>query len=169
LNFETVSYLPLNLSEIFSSMHHPEAGAVVLFSGEVRNHHNGKSVVNLFYEAYESMADKMIREILQEAKIKWDLHLVFAKHRLGEVHILESAVVVITSSAHRTEAYQANRWIIDKIKHTVPIWKKEFYTDGTYEWVNSCAGCETEHEHFKLEEKSEVNIHSNTNILIPEN
>jgi molybdopterin synthase catalytic subunit len=118
--------------------HHPGAGAVVLFSGEVRDSNRGREVAYLEYESYQTLASKMIADILQEAKEKWSLHIAVAQHRVGKVGIGETAVVVITASAHRSEAYAANRYIIDRIKHEAPIWKCEHFADGTHEWGNNC-------------------------------
>ncbi|HMV42728.1 MAG TPA: molybdenum cofactor biosynthesis protein MoaE, partial [Leptospiraceae bacterium] len=132
---------PIDLSKIFKDSHNPRAGAIVLFSGEVRNHHQGKDVGFLEYEAYESMANKMIDRVLNEAKEKWELNLVYCIHRLGKLEISETAVVVLTAAPHRKEAFEANKWIIDKIKHEVPIWKKETFIDGTSDWVVQCEGC----------------------------
>lgn len=114
--------------------HDAKAGAIVLFSGEVRNHHEGQSVDFLEYEAHVEMASKAIFEIIKQAKQKWPLHYVHAQHRIGKVAISESAVVVVTSSAHRDAAYEANRYIIDRIKAEAPIWKKEFFSEGNGVW-----------------------------------
>ncbi len=137
-----ISAEPLDIIGLLREAHHPAAGAVVLFSGEVRNANSGKAVDYLEYEAQISMASKMIREILVEAKEKWKLNIAVAQHRIGKVAVCESAVVVITASAHRSEAYAANRHIIDRIKHEVPIWKCEYFTDGTKEWGGNC-NCHT--------------------------
>jgi molybdopterin synthase catalytic subunit len=118
--------------------HHPAAGAVVLFSGEVRESNNGKEVAFLEYEAHIPLAEKLIAEVLAEAKRRWNLSVSIAQHRVGRVETGETAVVVITASAHRSEAYTANRHIIDRIKHEAPIWKCEHYRDGTKEWGNNC-------------------------------
>lgn len=117
-----------------SLAHHAKAGAIVLFSGEVRNHHEGESVDFLEYEAHEEMAAHSIHLILQEAQKKWPLHFAFAQHRIGKIDIMESAVVVVTSSSHRLEAYDANQYIIDRIKEETPIWKKEYFTSGGAKW-----------------------------------
>ncbi|EOR95963.1 molybdopterin converting factor, subunit 2 [Arcticibacter svalbardensis MN12-7] len=129
---------PIDLVGMLQETHHPAAGAIVLFSGEVRDHNGGKSVAYLEYESQISMASKMIALILEEAKSRWNLTIATAQHRIGKVKVCESAVVVLTASPHRTEAYASNRYIIDRIKHEVPIWKCEYFTDGTKEWGGNC-------------------------------
>ncbi len=133
-----ISANTLNVPELLGQAHHPQAGAIVLFSGEVRDSSHQKQVAYLEYEAQASMANKMIAQILDEAITKWSLSFAVAQHRIGKVAVCESAVVVITASPHRKEAYAANRFIIDKIKHEVPIWKCEYFTDGTKEWGGNC-------------------------------
>lgn len=128
----------IDLAALLKQSHCPSAGAVVLFSGEVRNHNAGKSVKFLEYEAHVSMASKMIAEILLAARNRWCLSIAAAQHRIGKVKISESAVVVITASAHREAAYASNRYIINRIKHEVPIWKCEYFEDGGKEWGDNC-------------------------------
>jgi molybdopterin synthase catalytic subunit len=132
---------PLDMAAMLSDAHHPGAGAVVLFSGEVRDNNRGREVAFLEYESHVPLASKMIADILQDARRKWSLHTALARHRIGQLPIGETAVVVITASAHRSEAYAANRYIIDRIKHEAPVWKCEHYTDGSHEWGNNC-NCE---------------------------
>jgi molybdopterin synthase catalytic subunit len=141
-NESHISEAPLDIIALISQAHHPKAGAVVLFSGEVRDGSASREVAYLEYEAHSSLASKMIAGILNEARSKWSLNIAIAQHRVGKVEVGESAVIVITSSAHRKEAYIANRFIIDKIKHEVPIWKCEHFTDGTKEWGGNC-NCKT--------------------------
>jgi len=141
-NFEYISDRCLDIVGLLANSHDPKAGALVLFSGDVRDNNIGKDVAYLEYEAHTSLASKMIKEILEEAIVKWSLKLAVAQHRVGKVGVGESAVLVITSSPHRKEAYQANRHIIDRIKHEVPIWKCEVFTDGTKQWGNNC-NCST--------------------------
>jgi len=129
---------PIDMAGLLSLAHHPGAGAVVLFSGEVRDSNQGKAVSFLEYEAHVPLATTLIAEILAMAKQRWSLHAAVAQHRIGKVGIGDSAVVVITASAHRGEAYAANKYIIDRIKHEAPIWKCEHYADGTKEWGNNC-------------------------------
>lgn len=138
VNTEPLTAQPLNLVDLLSLAHNPKAGAVVLFSGEVRDSSLGKQVEYLEYEAYPTMAIKMISEIVNEAITRWNLNFAIAQHRIGIINSGESAVVVITTSPHRAEAYAANRYIIDRIKHEVPIWKCEYFTDGTKEWGGNC-------------------------------
>lgn len=129
---------PLDIVGLLSGAHHPGAGAVVLFSGEVRDNNRGRAVALLEYEAYGPLANTTIAEILATAKQRWSLQVAIAQHRVGKVSVGDTAVVVITASAHRGEAYAANKYIIDRIKHEAPIWKCEHYTDGTKEWGNNC-------------------------------
>lgn len=129
---------PIDLAALLAGAHDPKAGAVVLFSGETRDHSHGKTVAWLEYEAYEPLAAKMIAGIIADANAKWKLTLALAQHRTGRVDISECAVVVITASAHREEAYKASRYIIDRIKEEAPIWKCEYFTDGSKEWGGAC-------------------------------
>jgi molybdopterin synthase catalytic subunit len=128
----------IDTAALFAAAHHPKAGAIVLFSGETRDNSKGRPVSFLEYEAQESIAEKMMADILEQAKERWQLNIAIAVHRTGKVAVSETAVVVITASAHRSEAYAANRFIIDKIKHEVPIWKCEYFTDGSKEWGGNC-------------------------------
>jgi len=133
-----LSSVDIDIPALLASSHHPKAGAIVLFSGETRDNSHGKQVDYLEYEAQEVMANKMIDDILEQAKQRWDLNFALAVHRTGKVAVSETAVVVLTASAHRSEAYAANRFIIDKIKHEAPIWKCEYFTDGSKEWGGNC-------------------------------
>lgn len=137
-NIEYISGKPLDIVGMLAAAHCPKAGALVLFSGDVRDNNMGKDVAYLEYEAQSVLASKMIKEILEESIDKWNLNLAIAQHRIGKVEVGESAVVVITASPHRKEAYMANRHIIDRIKHEVPIWKCEVFIDGAKQWGNNC-------------------------------
>ena len=129
---------PIDTCGLLQWAHHPKAGGIVLFSGEVRNHHAQKKVTHLEYEAFVPMAEQMIREITQAAIEKWNLHSAICVHRIGKLDICESAVVVVTAHSHRKESYEANQYIIDRVKHEAPIWKREFYEDGTSFWGGDC-------------------------------
>ncbi len=137
-NFSYLSDEPLNIVGLLSRSHHPNCGAVVLFSGEVRDSSSEKEVTHLEYEAQPTLAAKMMQEIIADARKRWPLHIAVAQHRTGKVSTGESAVVVITATPHRKEAYEANRYIIDRIKHEVPIWKCEYFADGSHEWGGNC-------------------------------
>lgn len=133
-----ISATDIDMVAMLAGAHHPKAGAIVLFSGETRDSSHDKTVAYLEYEAQEVLANNMIAGILESAKARWNLNIAVAVHRTGKVGVSEPAVVVITASAHRSEAYAANRYIIDKIKHEVPIWKCEYFTDGTKAWGGNC-------------------------------
>lgn len=131
---DVLTYKTINISQLFANLRSPLNGAMVMFSGEVRNINKGRSVSYLEYEAHEILARKTILEITSYAQKKWNLTNALCIHRLGRLEISECAVVVITTSMHRSESYEANRYIIDNVKLKVPIWKKEFFTDGSYIW-----------------------------------
>ena len=112
----------------------PESGGTDVFVGTTRNHSAGRQVAVLEYEAYEPMALKIMAELEREAMRKWPLHKVALVHRLGKVPVGEASVLVAVSGAHRNEAFEACRFLIDSLKREVPIWKKEFFADGAVEW-----------------------------------
>lgn len=141
VDIPALSAEPLDVVALLAQAHHPAAGAVVLFSGEVRDHNNGMGVDYLEYEAYEAMATKMIKTIIADAHEKFPLNVAVAQHRTGKVAVGETAVIVITASAHRAEAYAANQYIIHRIKHEATIWKCEYFSDGTKQWGGNCSCC----------------------------
>lgn len=116
------------------------AGACVIFEGWVRNTNEGKSVLKLEYEGYEALAKKEGMKILDEVKEKFELKAAHCVHRVGHLEIGELAVWVGVSSGHRGEAFDACRFVIEEVKHRLPIWKKEHYVEGDSGWVN----CEIE-------------------------
>ncbi len=124
----------IDLEKIVQSVITSESGAVDIFIGTTRNHSRGKPVVKLEYEAYEPMAIKKMNQIENEVRERWEVHKVAIVHRTGVVAIGESSVVIAVSSAHRDEAFTACRYIIDRLKEFVPIWKREYFEDGTFEW-----------------------------------
>jgi molybdopterin synthase catalytic subunit len=107
-----------------------EDGAVVVFDGIVRNHSRGRRTLHLAYEAYEEMALKQIDGLAREAVARFGVRHVTLIHRLGRLAVGETSVLIIVASAHRAQAYEASRWLIDTLKKTVPIWKKETFVDG---------------------------------------
>jgi len=107
-----------------------EDGAVVVFDGIVRNNSRGRQTLYLDYEAYEEMALKQMNELADEAVARFGIRHVSIVHRLGRLKVGETSVLIVVASAHRAQAYEASRWLIDTLKKTVPIWKKETFVDG---------------------------------------
>lgn len=116
------------------------AGAYVGFEGWVRDHNEGRQVLNLEYEAYEVLGLKEGEKIVRDARMRFGVTAACCIHRIGKLDIGDLAVWVGVSSPHRGEAFAACRYIIDEVKHRVPIWKKEQYVDGDSGWVN-CERC----------------------------
>ena len=116
--------------DIIPSLERPEDGAIVVFDGIVRNHSRGRTTRYLEYEAYESMALKLMEELAAQALGKFAVRNLALIHRLGHLEIGESSVLIAVFSAHRGAAFDACRWLIDTLKKTVPIYKKEFFEDG---------------------------------------
>jgi molybdopterin synthase catalytic subunit len=108
-----------------------EDGAVVVFEGIVRNNSHGRRTLHLDYEAYEEMALAKMDALGHEARERFGVRFVGMVHRLGRLEIGETSVLIVVSSAHRAPAYEASRWLIDTLKKTVPVWKKETFEDGT--------------------------------------
>lgn len=124
----------LDLTNIENICGHPECGGMVLFNGTVRNHTRGKKVLRLEFEAYIPMALKEMNKIARHIVDKWQAYNVVIHHRVGILNIGDSAVIIAVSTPHRKEAFEACECAIDKLKQTVPIWKKEIFEDGAV-WV----------------------------------
>jgi molybdopterin synthase catalytic subunit len=135
----------LNLDACRAQVSASSAGAYVNFEGWVRDHNEGQKVLRLEYEAYESLGVKEGEKIIAEALSRFGVGAALCVHSLGALEIGDLAVWVGVSSPHRAEAFAACRYIIDEVKHRVPIWKKEHYVDGDSGWVN-CERCAT-HAH----------------------
>ncbi len=127
---------PINVTDVMNKVIQREAGAVTLFVGTVRELTNGKKTLYLIYEAYEEMAVKKIAQIGREIQEKWAGADVAITHRTGKLDISDIAVVIAVSTPHRKDAYEANRYAIERIKEIVPIWKKEHWENGE-EWVGN--------------------------------
>lgn len=115
-------------------------GAYVLFEGVVRNHHEGHAVESIFYDAYRPMAEKEMEKIVGEVEAQFPDTAIAVVHRLGELKVGDSSIAIVCASPHRGEAFTACRLIIDRIKETVPIWKKERGPGGE-EWVGWQSKC----------------------------
>jgi molybdopterin synthase catalytic subunit len=116
--------------DIIPPLERPQDGAIVIFDGIVRNHSRGRPTRYLEYEAYEEMAQKIMGELAEQALAKFPIRNIALVHRLGHLEIGESSVLIAVFSAHRAAAFEACRWLIDTLKKTVPIYKKEFFEDG---------------------------------------
>jgi len=125
---------PLDTQAIINSVEAPEGGAVNVFIGTVRNATKGKEVLQLEFEAYEPMATKELTKIVEQVKQRWSLLKVAVHHRVGVLAIGEVPVVIAVSTPHRAAGFEACQFIINTLKETVPIWKKEFFEDGEV-WV----------------------------------
>src|ERR1700760_3037151 len=131
-----ISAEPLNIPEFAASLTDRTAGAFTSFEGWVRDHNDGRQVDALDYEVFAPLAVAEGKAILEEARQKYGVTAIRAVHRQGELRIGDCAVWVGVISSHRDEAFRACRYVIDEVKHRLPIWKKEHYRDGTAEWVN---------------------------------
>jgi molybdopterin synthase catalytic subunit len=128
---------PIDFGGLVRDAARPDCGAVVLFLGTTRDHHDNKSVVKLAYEAYEPMALAALASIERTAAESHASCRIV--HRLGEVPLTEASVAVVVAAAHRAEAFAACRWAMDELKRSVPIWKREFFAEGGAAWVQGTA------------------------------
>ena len=133
-----ITHDELNTADVEARVHHPGAGAIVVFVGTTRDNTAGRKVLSLEYEAYRPMADQQLEQVAAEMCERWDLTGVAISHRLGRLEIGEASLVVAVSSAHRKEAFEACHFSVDRIKQIVPIWKKEFFEGGDV-WIGSQA------------------------------
>lgn len=131
---------PIDAQALVQRVMRRSDGAYVLFEGVVRNHHDGKVVESIFYDAYRPMAEKEMEKIVAEVEAKFPDTAVAVVHRLGQLVVGDSSIAIVAASPHRAEAFTACRTIIDRIKETVPIWKKERGPDGE-EWVGWQGRC----------------------------
>ena len=125
----------IDVTPLLAAAARPECGAVNLFLGTTRDHHEGRHVLRLEYEAYERMALGALDALERSACERFALAHCAVVHRLGEVPVGEASVAVVMSSPHRAAAFDAARWLMDELKRTVPIWKKEYFAGGDAEWV----------------------------------
>jgi len=129
-NHAAITRDPISTQEILNQLKRPEDGATVVFEGIVRNHSRGRRTLYLDYEAYEEMALKQMEGLVEQALAQFEIRDVRMVHRLGRLQIGETSVLIVVASAHRAAAFDACRWLIDTLKRTVPIWKKEYFEDG---------------------------------------
>jgi molybdopterin synthase catalytic subunit len=126
---------PIAIERLLSAAARPDCGAVVLFLGTTRDHHEGREVLRLEYEAYRPMALAALDQIERDTVERHAVASCRIVHRLGEVPAADASVAVVVAAAHRSEAFDATRWAMDQVKGTAPIWKKEHYAGGGAEWV----------------------------------
>ena len=120
----------IDAAKLVAAAKRGEDGAVVVFDGIVRNHSRGRRTLHLDYEAYEEMAVRQMRELANQARGRFGVRQVAIVHRLGRLEIGETSILIVVASAHRSAAFEASRWLIDTIKKSVPIWKRETFVDG---------------------------------------
>jgi len=132
--FYRITHDAIDARAIASQLQRPEAGAICIFEGIVRNNSKGKTTRYLEYEGYETMALTKMEEIGGFVRKAWDIDAVGIVHRLGRLEIGETSVAIIITSAHRRASFDACEYAIDKLKKVVPIWKKEFFEDGEV-WI----------------------------------
>jgi molybdopterin synthase catalytic subunit len=126
---------PLDAGEAARFLYDPRAGGVDLFCGTTRQWTRDKETLELSYECYEPMALKEMHNLVHAAREQWSIEKACMLHRLGIVPVAEASVIIGVSTPHRDDAFHACRFLIDQLKVQVPIWKREYYADGTTEWV----------------------------------
>lgn len=127
---------PIDSQEVLRRVSSTQAGAVVLFLGTTREFTRGRKTSSLNYECYAEMAEKKLAELDATAHKRWPLVATAIVHRVGHLGLGEASVAIAVSSAHREDAFEAGKWLIDTLKEVVPIWKQENWADGTTEWVH---------------------------------
>lgn len=132
-----LQHAPLDAADAMKKAGAAESGAITLFAGITRAERNGdgRPLLALDYEAYGEMALRQMQQLVTEARRRWQISTVVLLHRTGRVDVGEPSVLVVVSTPHRAEAFQACRFLIDQLKAEVPIWKKEVWADGSTSWV----------------------------------
>lgn len=128
---------PLDVAALVARIRRPDCGGLVVFEGSTRSPSEGKEVARLEYEAWDAKAEGQLRELAEEAVTRFGVLGVVAVHRTGDVPIGEPSVVVACAAPHRAEAFAGARWLIDTLKETVAVWKKEVFEDGGSTWVGA--------------------------------
>ncbi len=124
---------PLDVQAMLAEVASPTAGACVVFLGTVRDRHEGRAVRGILYTAYPSMAERLLERIETELAAAHGAR-VRILHRLGELTVGETSIAIVAAAPHRAAAYEANRDALERVKHEVPIWKRELYVDGGEDW-----------------------------------
>ena len=129
---------PIDLLPLLASVQSPARGGIASFVGVVRDHHGDRGVLRLQYSAYGPMVEAECARIVDEAEERWPVTIAL-RHRVGSLEVGETAIVVVAGSGHRAAAFDACRYVVEEVKRRLPIWKQEFYVDGTHEWVDPTA------------------------------
>ena len=143
---------PILLDPLIDQVRSPDRGGIAIFLGLVRDHHQGKGVLGLDYSAYGPMAESVTQQIIDEVAGRGSRVAVAVQHRVGALTIGDIAVAVVAASAHRGEAFEACRYVIEELKKRVPVWKKEMFVDGTVEWVDPTAGVQSQESRVESQE-----------------
>ncbi len=125
----------IDVAALLARATRPDCGAIVLFLGTSRDHHDGRRVVRLGYEAYDAMALPALDAIEHATRADHGASACLIVHRLGDVPVGEASVAVVVAAPHRAAAFDACRWAMDEVKRGAPIWKKEFFAEGDADWV----------------------------------
>jgi molybdopterin synthase catalytic subunit len=128
---------PISAQMLLSEVANHRHGATVLFVGTVRDTNDGSPVSGLDYSSYTGMAEQELAAIVLEACERWDTSDIVVEHRIGSLALGEASVVIAVAHPHRSEAYEASRYVIEELKKRLPVWKREHYLDGRSEWVNA--------------------------------
>ncbi len=126
---------PIDPARVLGDSLSPADGAALLFWGVVREQNDGRAVTQLEYHAYEAMAEREMRRIADEARERWATGDIRVVHRVGLLQVGEASIAIAVAAPHRSEAYEASRYVIEQVKQRVPVWKREGYVDGDREWV----------------------------------
>lgn len=135
-----LTHQPIDYQALTERVRSPQAGAVLLFLGTVREFTSGRQTLRLEYEAYPPMALAKMRELAEQAAQRWPMTEVAIVHRLGLLELGDISVAIAVSTPHRDQGFAAGRWLIDTLKEVVPVWKQENWSDGTQEWVHPGTG-----------------------------
>ena len=131
---------PIDIGALVSEVARTSNGATLIFVGTVRDVNNGRAITGMDYTAYNTMAERELAEITQEAFDKFENADIVVEHRLGKLTLGDASVVIVVAHAHRAPTYEASRYVIEQLKQRVPIWKREHYVDGSHEWVGASTG-----------------------------
>ncbi|MDB5969772.1 MAG: molybdenum cofactor biosynthesis protein MoaE [Hydrocarboniphaga sp.] len=138
IDYSRIQPEPLALEPLLLATERPDCGALAIFAGAVRNHHEGAAVSHLIYTAHAALCDKIIAAVEQETREQFQVPECRIVHRVGQLGIGDIAIYAVVRAPHRAEAFAALRYAVDSTKHRAPIWKEEFYPDGSSSFVTGC-------------------------------